>query len=98
MVSLPDQHHRSDRSLAWTPSDRLGWVVILASCVGLIVWKVVDRHLASLNADKPSLEDLISQVGEENGSKRSWISPHRRPELPVPLLDITLAHQCEGDP
>ena len=100
MVSLPLIQHlaaaidrlRGRRPIAWAG------FVILASCVGLIVWKVVDRHLASLNADQPSLEDLINQVGEENDSKqkldqppspatraprsRSWTSP--------------LAHQCEG--
>ena len=100
MVSLPLIQHltaaigrlRGRRPIAWAG------FVILASCLGLIVWKVVDRHLASLNADQPSLEDLINQVGEENDSKqkldqppspatraprsRSWTSP--------------LAHQCEG--
>ena len=67
MVSLPLIQHltaaidrlRGRRPIAWAG------FVILASCVGLIVWKVVDRHLASLNADQPSLEDLINQVGEE---------------------------------
>ena len=77
MVSLPLIQHltaaigrlRGRRPIAW-----VGFV-ILASCVGLIAWKVVDRHLASLKADQPSLDDLINQVGEENDSKQKLDLP-----------------------
>ena len=100
MVSLPliDQVTTAFGCLRGRRSLAVAGCVVCASCIGLVGWRVVELHRASLRADQPPLEDLIDRVGQGNDAdtaldqppspatraprSRSWTSP--------------LAHQCEG--
>ena len=100
MVSLPLIDHvttaigrlRGRRSLA------VAGCVVCASCIGLVGWRVVERHRASLRADQPPLEDLIDRVGQGNDADTALDqppSPATRAPRSRPWTS-PLAHQCEG--